>query len=114
MADVGTETTLALLARARSGDPAALEAMAARLLPRMRRWAAGRLPQWARDLSETEDLVQETVTNVLGRLNEFEVRHEAALTVSRRGALSTRPRNETRRAPRHPPAVTIDAVPDRP
>jgi RNA polymerase sigma-70 factor (ECF subfamily) len=114
MADVGTETTLALLARARSGDPAALEAMAARLLPRMRRWAAGRLPQWARDLSETEDLVQETVTNVLGRLNEFEVRHEAALTVYLREALSNRLRNEIRRATRHPPAITIDAVPDRP
>jgi RNA polymerase sigma-70 factor (ECF subfamily) len=114
MSDAGTETTLALLARARSGDQAALEAIAARLLPRLRRWAAGRLPAWARDLSETEDLVQETVTTVLGRLNEFEVRHEAALTVYLREALSNRLRNEIRRATRHPPALAIDGVPDRP
>jgi RNA polymerase sigma-70 factor (ECF subfamily) len=112
--DCGTETTLALLARARAGDRMALEAIAARLLPRMRRWAAGRLPSWARDLADTEDLVQETISSVLRRVDRFEVRHEAALTIYLREALSNRLRNEIRRAVRHPPAGGIDAVAERP
>jgi RNA polymerase sigma-70 factor (ECF subfamily) len=113
MSDLDSETTLALLSRARSGDRLALEVMAARLLPRLRRWAAGRLPAWARDLADTEDLVQETVTSVLGRLNDFEPRHEAALTVYLREALSNRLRNEIRRAARHPPAESLDAAGER-
>ena len=112
MSDLYSETTLALLALARTGDQAALNVIAARLLPRLRRWASGRLPPWARDLSETEDLVQETVVGVLRRLNDFEVRHEAALTVYLREALSNRIRNEIRRATRHPPAAGIDGVPE--
>ena len=112
MSDLHSETTLVLLARARSGDQAALNEIAARLLPRLRRWASGRLPQWARDLSETEDLVQETVVGVLRRLKDFEVRHEAALTVYLREALSNRIRNEIRRATRHPPASEIDGLPE--
>jgi RNA polymerase sigma factor (sigma-70 family) len=110
MPDLDSETTLALLARARTGDRVALDAMAARLLPRLRRWAAGRLPAWARDLAETDDLVQETVVNVLGRLRDFEPRHEAALTVYLREALSNRLRNEIRRAVRHPPAEALDGI----
>ena len=114
MSDLGSETTLALLARARTGDRLALEAMAARLLPRLRRWAAGRLPAWARDLAETDDLVQETLANVLDRLSEFEPRHEAALSVYLREALANRLRNEIRRAVRHPPADGIEAIGERP
>ena len=56
-----TESSLALLERARAGDRQALETLTARYLPRLRRWASGRLPRWARDLADTEDLVQETV-----------------------------------------------------
>jgi RNA polymerase sigma-70 factor (ECF subfamily) len=110
MSDLNSESTLALLALARAGDRLALEVMAARLLPRLRRWAAGRLPAWARDLAETEDLVQETVVNVLAHLDDFEPRHEAALTVYLREALSNRLRNEIRRAVRHPPAQGLEAI----
>ena len=107
------ERTIELLARARSGDRHALEAVAARLLPRLRRWATGRLPAWARDLAETDDLVQETVVNVLKRVNEFNPRHEAALTVYLREALTNRIRNEIRRALRHPPGDDLDAANDK-
>ena len=106
------ETTVALLVRVRAGDSHALEAVAARLLPRLRRWAAGRLPAWARDLAETDDLVQETVTGVLGRLKDFEPKHEAALTVYLREALANRIRNEIRRATRHPPAGSLEVAGD--
>ena len=96
------ETTIALLGRVRAGEPLALEALAARLLPRLRRWAAGRLPPRARDLAETGDLVQETVVNVLARAGEFDPKHEAAFNVYLREALANRIRNEIRRASRQP------------
>jgi len=108
MTPLDGETTIALLSRARTGDALALEAVAARLLPRLRRWAAGRLPAWARDLAETGDLVQETVVNVLRRVSEFEPKHEAALTVYLREALANRIRNEIRRAARHPPPAGLE------
>jgi hypothetical protein len=46
---IPSESTFVLLARARAGDDRALEPMFARYLPRLRRWASGRLPRWARD-----------------------------------------------------------------
>src|SRR3990172_6533693 len=101
------ESTIALLGRARAGEALAL---AARLLPRLKRWAAGRLPAWARDLAETGDLVQETVVNVLARVGEFEPKHEAALNVYLREALANRIRNEIRRASRHPAADGLELV----
>src|SRR5688500_19892281 len=53
------DSTLNLLQRARAGDADALDALIGRFLPRLQRWATGRLPGWARDLADTHDLVQE-------------------------------------------------------
>ena len=50
-----------------------------RCLPPLRRWAHGRLPQFARDKFNTEDLVQEAVLRVLRRLETFESRQVGAL-----------------------------------
>ena len=50
-----------------------------RCLPPFRRWAHGRLPQFARDEFKTEDLVQEAMLRVLKRLKTFESRHVGAL-----------------------------------
>jgi RNA polymerase sigma factor (sigma-70 family) len=107
------ETTLALIRRAQAGDRQALEAVAARLVPRLRRWAAGRLPGWARDLADTQDIVQETVASVLSSLETFEPRHEAALTVYLRTALANRLKNELRRATRHPVGHDLAAAADQ-
>src|SRR5262245_24680381 len=62
---MGPESTLDLLARMKAGDRQALEQIFERCLPPLRRWARGRLPRYARDLLETEDLVQETVLHAL-------------------------------------------------
>ena len=59
------ESSVELLARARTGDDRALEELLARHVPALRRWARGRLPRWARDMAETEDLVQDTVLRSL-------------------------------------------------
>ena len=60
-----------LLERARQGDAAALDQVFARAIPLLTRWARGRLPRWARDMVDTDDLVQETVISTLKRLDVF-------------------------------------------
>src|SRR5262245_26433134 len=60
-------STLALLDRANGGDERAREALHARYLPRLRRWAQERLPPSARDLVDTDELVQETLDDTLRR-----------------------------------------------
>jgi RNA polymerase sigma factor (sigma-70 family) len=97
------ESTQRLLARANAGDQDAIERLFARCLPPLRRWASGRLPRWARDMADTQDLVQETVLNTFRRLGQFEPRHEGALQAYLRQALMNRIRDELRRSQRRPP-----------
>jgi RNA polymerase sigma-70 factor (ECF subfamily) len=94
----GPETTFSLVVRARGGDRAALDELCARYLPRLRRWAHGRLPAWTRQALDTEDLVQDTLIQVAGRIQSFEPRHEGAFQGYLRQALLNRIRDEVRRA----------------
>ena len=64
----GAETTFRLLERVRAGDQAALEALFARYLMPLRRWASGRLPRHVRDAADTQDLVQETLLQTFKRM----------------------------------------------
>ena len=91
------DATLLLLERARSGDDEALEKLFARYLKPLRRWASGRLPKWARDMTDTQDLVQETLLQVFRKIDGFECRGEGALQAYLRQALMNRIRNELRR-----------------
>jgi RNA polymerase sigma-70 factor (ECF subfamily) len=102
------ESSLTLLARARAGDQRALDTLVARYLPRLRRWATGRLPAWARDLADTEDLVQETVIQTLKRIETFEPRGEGALQAYLRQGVLNRIRDELRRAARRPRRTELD------
>jgi RNA polymerase sigma-70 factor (ECF subfamily) len=107
------ETTLNLLERARAGEAAALEALMARYLPRLRRWASGRLPHWARDMSDTEDLVQDTLLQTFRRIDRIDVGQEGALQAYLRQAVVNRIRDEFRRVGRRPvPSVLDSQTPD--
>ena len=107
------ETTIRLLERARAGDRQALDALFARCLPRLRRWASGRLPRWARDLADTQDLVQEAVLQTFKRIDEFEARREGALQAYLRAAVLNRIRDELRRHGRKAGIMEVDSkVPD--
>jgi RNA polymerase sigma-70 factor (ECF subfamily) len=109
-----SETSMVLLERVRLGDKEALEALLRRYLPALRRWARGRLPRWARDLADTEDLVQETVLRSLRNLPTFEYRHEGALQAYLRQAVLNRIRDECRRVSRRPAIDDLDErVPDQ-
>ena len=64
-----TESTHELIERARQGETQALDALCRRYLPRLFRWARGRLPADSRSLLDTEDVIQETLLQVVRRLN---------------------------------------------
>lgn len=104
------ETTLNLLDRARSGDPASVEALFDRCLPPLRRWARGRLPGDARELIDTQDLVQDTVLRTLTKLSAFQPQHQGALQAYLRQAVANRIRDEIRTAHRRPVAVELNDV----
>jgi RNA polymerase sigma-70 factor, ECF subfamily len=100
--------TADLLQRARMGDKDALNDLFRRHLPPLRRWARGRLPQWTRDLRDTEDLVQETLTQTLRHVDSFQPRHDGALQAYLRQAVMNRIRDEVRRVARYPTPAGLD------
>jgi RNA polymerase sigma-70 factor (ECF subfamily) len=102
------DSTIRLLERARGGDKAAVDTLFARYLPRLRRWASGRLPRWARDITDTHDLVQETLLQTFRRVETFEARGEGAFQAYLRQAMLNRIRNELRRFGRRPDATSLD------
>jgi RNA polymerase sigma-70 factor (ECF subfamily) len=105
----GPESTFRLLERVRAGDEAALEALFARYLEPLRRWARGRLPGWARDARDTQDLVQDTLLQTFRKLEGFEYRGEGALQAYLRQALMNNIRYELRRANHRPPATALES-----
>jgi RNA polymerase sigma factor (sigma-70 family) len=103
-----TESTFRLLDRCKSGDREALERLYARYLPRLQRWASGRLPRWARDLADTQDLVQETLLQTFNKMGTFEPQHEGAFQAYLRQAVMNRIRDEIRRVGRKPGQARLE------
>jgi RNA polymerase sigma factor (sigma-70 family) len=107
---VDPESTFHLIERARAGDQQALERLFARHLKPLQRWARGRLPKWARDLADTDDLVQDTLVQTFKRIEDFEPRRVGALQAYLRQAVLNRIRNELRRKGRQPEATDLDGL----
>ena len=99
---LGPEDTIELLNRVKRGDEAALDALLARCIPALRRFAHGRLPFSARGMQDTDDLVQDTVVKALRRLATFEAYHEGALQAFLRQAVLNRIRDIIRQRNRRP------------
>ena len=106
-ASLAFDTSVQLLLRAQSGDTEALDHLLQRYLPALSRWASGRLPRWARDRYDTEDLIQETILGVLPHIEGFQPRREGALRAYMRQALLNRIRREVRRTQRWPQRVDV-------
>jgi RNA polymerase sigma-70 factor (ECF subfamily) len=102
------ESSTQLLDRLRTGDDAALDVLVGRYLGPLRRWAHGRLPPWARSMSDTQDLVQDAVLRVLRHLATFEPERSGALHAYLRKAVLHRILDELRHAKRSPPGVQLD------
>src|SRR5262245_38739187 len=105
--------TRELLARAHGGDRAALDVLMARYLPRLERWASGRLPANARSLFDTVDLVQETLLRVIDGLDRVEVRTRGGFQTYVRQAVLNRIRDEIRWSRRRPGQIEVpESLPD--
>jgi RNA polymerase sigma-70 factor (ECF subfamily) len=111
MVDLESSSTLVL--RAQEGDPDALERLLTRYLPRLQRWASGRLPASARGMSDTQDLVQEALIGTIRNLKDFRDQGEGALQGYLRQAVLNRMRDEIRRQAARPGgSPVVDAVVD--
>ena len=104
------ESTFTLLDRARKGDGHALEELFRRHLSPLQRWARGRLPNWARDVSDTDDLVQDTLLRTFKHLDGFDPRGVGALQAYLRQAIVNRVRDELRRKGRQPDLANLDGL----
>lgn len=99
-----------LIRKARDGDRRAMDRLFERYVPPLRRWAAGRLPRWARDMLDTDDMIQETMLKTFRKLDGFEHRRDGALQAYLRQALHNKILDELRRANRQPAREEISAA----
>ena len=91
------ESSFELLRRAQAGDAGAFNELLARYRPRLQRWASGRLPRYARDMTDTDDVIQDALMGTFKNLATFEHRTEWALQAYLRTAVTNRIRDELRR-----------------
>jgi RNA polymerase sigma-70 factor (ECF subfamily) len=108
--DDDPESTFHLIDRARAGDLEAMERLFARHVKPLQRWARGRLPQWARDLADTDDLVQDALLQTFKRMEDFQARRVGALQAYLRQAVVNRVRDELRRKGRQPDAMELEGL----
>jgi RNA polymerase sigma-70 factor, ECF subfamily len=106
----GLESTFQLIERAKAGDQQAVDRLFHLHYQPLRRWASGRLPKWARDLADTDDLVQETLIQTFKRIEAFEPRRVGALQAYLRQAVLNRIRGELRRKGRQPGVGELEDV----
>jgi len=95
-----TVPTEQLLRRIREGEAAARQALYERCLPLLTRWAHGRLPAPARDIADTDDLVQVTLLRALNHLHEFEAAGSGSFLAYLRQILLNEMRAELRKRQR--------------
>lgn len=108
--------TTELLRLTKEGDTRARDLLFARYHTRLTRWAAGRLPLYARSLLDTGDLVQETLVRVLEGLDRIEVRGPGGFQAYVRQAVLNRIKDQVRWAGRRPgpddvPETLEDRIP---
>jgi RNA polymerase sigma-70 factor (ECF subfamily) len=102
MPEARVDSSVDLLLKAQAGDEESLNRLLARYLPRLRRWASGRLPWALRTMLDTGDLVQDAVVNALPHLNRLEIRTEHAFQFYLQRAVKNRIIDLHKRAGRRP------------
>lgn len=102
------ESSIDLIRLAQTGDNEALNRLFARHVPALRRWARGRLPAVARDVSDTQDLVQEAMKRTVMNFDRFEYRGEGALRAYLHAAVVNLINDHVRRSTRRPVRERLD------
>lgn len=106
-------STSILLDRFQEGDDAAGEALLARYLRPLERWAHGRLSSDMRGLVDTADLAQMALMRAMQHLRGFQSRSQGSFFAYLRQVLMNTLRDEVRKAVRRPRGPGIDdALPD--
>jgi RNA polymerase sigma-70 factor (ECF subfamily) len=100
--DLALLATVELVRRAQDGDRSAHEQLASRFVKPLRRWAAGRLPAYARRMIETDDLVQDALLKTMQRLPHLRSRQPGGFQSYLRQAVLNRIRDELRRIAARP------------
>jgi RNA polymerase sigma-70 factor, ECF subfamily len=93
-----SDSSFALVERACQGDEHALNDLYARYLPRLQKWAHGRLPPFARGPLDTHDLVQEALARTANHIRRFEPHHKGAFQAYVREAVLNQVRDQIRLA----------------
>ncbi|HEV8376395.1 MAG TPA: sigma-70 family RNA polymerase sigma factor [Candidatus Polarisedimenticolia bacterium] len=105
--NLNLESTESLLRRVKKGEDAARDALLCRYLVPLRKWAHGRLPGHARDLLDTDDLVQDTLVRTLRHLTSFIPDGDGAFLAYMRRVLLNRIHDQVRRAGRRPGQLAL-------
>ena len=105
---IALDSTLALVSRAREGDRAAREGLAARYQAALQRFAHGRVPLSARGLVDTVDVVQAAMMRAIGRLADIDLSVPGSLLAYLRTTVLNQIRDEIRRARRRPQTTALD------
>jgi RNA polymerase sigma-70 factor (ECF subfamily) len=104
------DETVELIDRVRAGDEEALALLMSRYLPRVRRWASGRMPIALRDLADTSDFVQDVLLQSFQKVDRIDTSRDGGLQAYLRQAVLNRIRDEFRHARRHPRSVELDVM----
>ncbi len=106
----GLQPTEELLREIREGSRDAEQRLYDRYLPLLRRWAHGRMPHSARDISDTDDLVQVTLLRASRHLQEFQSSGSGSFLAYLRHILLNEVRAELRKHRRRGTHVDIDGM----
>ncbi|MGQ0721146.1 MAG: RNA polymerase sigma factor [Candidatus Eiseniibacteriota bacterium] len=102
-------STRSLVLGAQAGSREALEDLYRRYLPRLRRWARGRLPHRGRGAADTEDLVQDVLMRTLHRLPDLRPEGGGFFQSYTRQALLHAIANQVRNAKERAPSAALAA-----
>jgi len=95
-------STATLIRRAHDGDDRARADLLDHCVPKLQRWARGRMPDLARGPADTDDLVQTTVMRTLNRLDHLDPGETGSLLAYMRRVLINVGRDEVRKHGRRP------------
>lgn len=108
------ESSFELLRRAKSGDTPALDLLLERYRARLHRWCSGRLPRYARDFTDTDDIVQEALAGLVRTFDTFDYRGEWSVQAYLRRSAINRIRDQIRRHVARPPVGDVPADAEAP
>ena len=104
---VQPEPTLELIRKIRAGSTASREALFRRFLPLLRKWAHGRLPASARDLNDTDDLIQVTLLRALNNIGQMRLQHPGSFFFYLKQTILNAIRDDVRRQRRRYASATL-------